>query len=665
MVIQSIWLAIAFPLVGTLANGLLGRRLGRGFVSVVGPAVIGLAFVVGLFSALDLAAFPVHDRAVVVTLWDWITIPQRGSMGGTLQVGVSLLADPLSVLMVLVVTGVGFLIHVYSIGYMQHEDDRLYARFFTFLNLFITSMLILVLADNYLLMYVGWELVGLCSYLLIGFWFHRADEPQAPIYLKDGEKVAVPANLNPADSGKKAFIVNRVGDFGFALGVFLIWSTFGTLNFADVFGAAPQVASGTLTAITLLLFVGAVGKSAQLPLYVWLPDAMAGPTPVSALIHAATMVTAGIYMIARSHVFYALAPTSSLVVAVVGAATALYAATIALVQTDLKRILAYSTISQLGYMFLAVGVGAYSSGMFHLTTHAFFKALLFLAAGSVMHALGDVIDIRRMGGLRQKMPRTYWTFVVGALALAGFPLTSGFFSKDEILAQAFEFSPVLWAAGLLTALLTAFYTFRALFVAFWGRPRDQELFDHAHESRGVMTWPLILLALLALFGGLLGLPRILGIDHALDGWLQPVFVALGGEGEVAHGLSVGLEWGLLGVSSLIALGGIVLAYWFYVLNAEVPATLALRFKSVFKLLVNKYYVDELYDAVFVEPGKALARFLAQGIDKTVIDGAIDGGARLIAEGGALLGRLQSGYIRNYALAMFLGVIVLVSYFFLR
>jgi NADH-quinone oxidoreductase subunit L len=665
MVIQSIWLAIAFPLMGTLANGLLGRRLGRGFVSVVGPAVIGLAFVVGLFSALDLAAFPVHDRAVVVTLWDWITIPQMGAGGGTFQVGMSLLADPLSVLMVLIVTGVGFLIHVYSIGYMEHEDARLYARFFTFLNLFITSMLILVLADNYLLMYVGWELVGLCSYLLIGFWFHKPDEPQAPVRLKDGEQVTVPANLNPADSGKKAFIVNRVGDFGFALGVFLIWSTFGTLNFGDVFGAAPEVASGTITAITLLLFVGAVGKSAQLPLYVWLPDAMAGPTPVSALIHAATMVTAGVYMIARSHVLYALAPTSSLVVAVVGVATALYAATIALVQTDLKRILAYSTISQLGYMFLAVGVGAYASGMFHLTTHAFFKALLFLAAGSVMHALGDVIDIRRMGGLRQKMPRTYWTFVVGALALAGFPLTSGFFSKDEILAQAFEFSPVLWAAGLLTALLTAFYTFRALFVAFWGRPRDQELFNHAHESRGVMTWPLILLALLALFGGLLGLPQILGIDHALDGWLQPVFVALGREGEAAHGLSVGLEWGLLGMSSLIALGGIVLAYWFYVLNTEVPANLALRFKSVFKLLVNKYYVDELYDLLFVEPGKRLARFLAQAIDVAVIDGVIDGGARLIAQGGALLGRLQSGYIRNYALAMFLGVIVVVSYFFLR
>jgi NADH-quinone oxidoreductase subunit L len=666
MVIPYIWLVIALPLAGVLLNGLLGRRLGRGFVSAVGPGVIALAFIVGFFSALDLLAFPAHNRALTVTLWEWMRIPQAAPPASRFVVGMSLLADPLSVLMVLVVTGVGFLIHVYSIGYMEHEDTRLYARFFTFLNLFIVSMLILVLADNYLLMYVGWELVGVCSYLLIGFWFHKPDEPQAPIRLKNGEEVPIPANLNPADSGKKAFIVNRVGDFGFALGVFLIWTTFGSLNFADVFGAAPQVPSGVLTAITLLLFIGAVGKSAQLPLYVWLPDAMAGPTPVSALIHAATMVTAGVYMVARSHALYALAPTSSLVVALVGALTALYAATIALVQTDLKRVLAYSTISQLGYMFLAVGVGAYVSGMFHLTTHAFFKALLFLAAGSVMHALGDVIDIRRMGGLRQKMPRSYWTFVVGALALAGFPLTSGFFSKDEILAKAFEFSPLLWAVGLLTALLTAFYTFRALFVAFWGGPRDQHLFDHAHEARGVMTWPLVLLAVLALLGGLLGLPPVLGVGHGLEGWLGFTFADLGEGAEAAgHGLSAGLEWGLLGASSLIALLGIGLAYWFYVANRDMPASLAVRFKPVFQLLANKYYVDDAYDAVFVKPGIALARFCAQGIDKTVIDGIIDGGARLVAQGGAWLGRLQSGYIRHYALAMFLGVIVVVAYFFLR
>jgi NADH-quinone oxidoreductase subunit L len=659
MVIQSIWLAIAFPLAGVLLNGLLGRRFGRGFVSAVGPGVVALAFLVGLFSALDLLALPGEERAVVVTLWNWIKM-------GTFSVNASLLVDPLSVLMVLVVTGVGFLIHAYSIGYMDHEDDRLYARFFTFLNLFIVSMLILVLADNYLLMYVGWELVGVCSYLLIGFWFAKPDEMQAPIRLKDGEQVAVPANLNPSDSGKKAFIVNRVGDFGFALGVFLIWATFGTLNFGQVFGAAPEVARGTMTAITLLLFVGAVGKSAQLPLYVWLPDAMAGPSPVSALIHAATMVTAGVYMIARSHVLYALSPTSSLIVAIIGAVTALFAATIALVQVDLKRVLAYSTISQLGYMFLAVGVGAYVSGMFHLTTHAFFKALLFLAAGSVMHGMGDVIDIRRMGGLRQKMPVTYWTFVIGALALASFPLTSGFFSKDDILAKAFEFSPILWAVGLITALLTAFYIFRALFIAFWGSPRDPDLFEHAHESRGIMTWPLILLAVPALLGGLLGMPSVTGVAHLLDTWLRPAFTDLEHTGvELAqHGISFGLEWALLGASSLIALLGIGLAYWFYVASPEVPANLAVRFKSAFRLLINKYYVDDVYDAIFVEPGHALARFLARAIDKGLIDTVIDGGAWLITRGGALLGRLQSGYIRHYALAMFLGVIVVVAYFFL-
>jgi NADH-quinone oxidoreductase subunit L len=352
MIIHYIWLAIAFPLVGVLLNGLLGRRLGRRFVSIVGPGVVALAFLVGLFSALDLLAFPPHDRAVVVPLWDWITI-------GTFRVGMSLLADPLSILMVLVVTGVGFLIHVYSIGYMDHEDKRLYARYFALMNLFIVSMLVLVLASNYLVLYVGWELVGACSYLLIGFWFHKKDEPQAPIRLKSGEEVSIPANLNPADSGKKAFIVNRVGDFGFALGVFLIWTTFGTLNYAQVFSTAPEIATVTITVITFLLLIGAVGKSAQLPLYVWLPDAMAGPTPVSALIHAATMVTAGVYMIARSHVLFTLAPATSLLIVIVGAATALFAATIALVQTDLKRVLAYSTISQLGYMFLAVGIGDY------------------------------------------------------------------------------------------------------------------------------------------------------------------------------------------------------------------------------------------------------------------------------------------------------------------
>jgi NADH-quinone oxidoreductase subunit L len=651
MSVQLIWLAIALPLAGALTNGLLGRWWGRRLVSLVGCGTVALAFVVGLLSLRALLALPPGERAVTVPLWQWINI-------GSMQVGVTLLADPLSLLMVLVVTCVGFLIHFYSVVYMDSEDDGLYARFFAYLNLFIASMLILVLADNYLVMYVGWELVGLCSYLLIGFWFQKTDEAQVPIALRDGDQIAVPPNLNPADSGKKAFIVNRVGDFGFAIGVFLIWTTFGTMNFADVFGAAPQIPAATITAITLLLFVGAIGKSAQLPLYVWLPDAMAGPSPVSALIHAATMVTAGIYMIARSHVLYSLAPTTSLIVAVLGTATALYAATIALVQTDLKRVLAYSTISQLGYMFTAVGIGAYTAGMFHLITHAFFKALLFLAAGSIMHGLHQVIDIRRMGGLRQKMPRTYWTFVVGALALAGFPLTAGFFSKDEVLVRAFEFSPLLWGVGLLTALLTALYIFRALFIAFWGRPRDWELHQRAHESPGVMTWPLILLAALAVVGGLLGLPSVLGIGQALDGWLHPVF---------ADGPSPSLrvEWVLLGISGVVALLGIGIAYWFYVARPDIPGRLAVTFKPVFKLLVNKYYVDDAYDFLFVKPGKRLAHFLEEGIDKTVIDGAVDGGARLVGQSGGWLVRLQTGYVRHYTLAMFVGAIIVVAYFLMR
>lgn len=657
MVAGSIWLVIALPAIGVLGNGLLGQRWGRRFVSLLGPGVVGAAFLLGALALLDLLGRPADQRAVTVTVWQWISV-------GRLEVGISLLADPLSLLMVLVVTGVGFLIHVYSVGYMHHEDDRLFARFFTFLNLFIVSMLVLVLADNYLLMYVGWELVGVCSYLLIGFWFHKMDEPQAPIVLPNNEVIPVPPNLNPADSGKKAFIVNRLGDVGFALGIFLMWTTFGTLSFSDVFAAAPQVPVATLTGITLLLLVGAIGKSAQLPLYVWLPDAMAGPTPVSALIHAATMVTAGVYMIARSHVLYSLAPTSSAVVAVLGALTALYAASIALVQIDLKRILAYSTISQLGYMFLAVGIGAYASGMFHLTTHAFFKALLFLAAGSLMHSLHDVIDIRRMGGLRRKMGRTYLTFALGALALAGFPLTAGFFSKDEILYKTFQTSPILWGIAVLTALMTAFYTFRALFIAFWGQPRDRQLYERAHESPGVMTWPLVVLALLALVGGVLGLPAVLTEHHTLDAWLHPVFSAAKGEEvHLSHDLS--LEWMLLAVSSAVALLGIGLAYWFYVARPGLPGQLALRFKGVFRLLVNKYYVDDAYDVLFVRSGKALARLLAVGFDVVLIDGAIDGSARLIARAGGGLASLQSGHIPRYALGMFIGALVMLFYFLMR
>jgi NADH-quinone oxidoreductase subunit L len=672
--IDLIWLTIALPIAGVLFNGVFGRRLGRGVVSIVGPLVVLGAFVVGVGALIEFWAKG-GGEAETVPLWTWATV-------GGFTVSLDLLVDPLSLLMVLVVTGVGFLIHVYATDYMVHRDenghahpDRDFARFFTFLNLFIASMLVLVLGDNYLMMYVGWELVGLCSYLLIGFWFDRPSQEQDPIDLgQDQPPVKLPPLLSPAASGMKAFIVNRIGDVGFALGVFLIWSTFGTLEFLGengVFTRASHVAEaapGIISLIALLLFVGAMGKSAQIPLYVWLPDAMAGPTPVSALIHAATMVTAGVYMVARSNVLYSLSPGVSMFVAGIGAATALFAATIALVQVDLKRILAYSTIRQLGYMFVAVGVGAYTAGMFHLTTHAFFKALLFLAAGSVMHALHDVIDIRRMGGLKDKMKITWLTFWVGGLALAGFPLTSGFFSKDEILAKAFEASPILWAVGLVTAGLTAFYTFRAIFIAFHGQPRTPYLYAGAHESRAPITFVLIVLALLALFGGVLGLPTFLGLPHALEGWLAPAYVSVEHAVEGAeHHLSFGMEIALLFTSAVVAIAGIVLAYLFYVVHPSIPQTLARAFRPIFVLLANKYYVDEkIYDPLFVKTGLNLAESMAKDIDDFVVDGLlVDGTARVVGWWGRLLSYLQSGYLRHYVLATFIGVLVMISYFFLR
>lgn len=633
-----IWLVIALPLLGVFINGLWGKRLGRTLNGVVGVGTVVLAFIIGVLVFVQVPGLPEH--AQTVRLWNWSTI-------GDFEVDLSLLVDPLSMLMTLVVTGVGALIHLYSIGYMEHDENV--SRFFTYLNLFIASMLILVLSANYLWLYVGWELVGVCSYLLIGFWFHR---PSA------------------ADAGKKAFIVNRVGDFGFALGVFLIWTTFGTLNYADVFEMAPEVAAGTITAITALLFIGAIGKSAQIPLHVWLPDAMEGPTPVSALIHAATMVTAGVYMVVRSNVLYALAPEVSAVVAIIGTVTALFAATIALVQFDLKRVLAYSTISQLGYMILAVGVGAYASGMFHLVTHAFFKALLFLGAGSVMHAMGDVIDMRRFGGLKAKMPTTYWTFVVGGAALAGFPLiTAGFYSKDEILAQAFAGSilfDILGVLGLITAFLTAFYTFRAVYMTFHGNPKDRLLFDHAHESKSVITVPLVILAGLSIVGGFIGLPANLGLPNWLEGWLEPDFetmIAVTG-GEVHH-LAVGTEIFLLLLSSLLALAGIFLAYHVYVRNPQIAERAAQSFGSIYNLLTHKYYVDEIYDAVFVTPGKRFARFLANIIDVGLIDTVlVDGSAWFVGALGRISSGFQTGYLRNYVTAIFIGGIIISLYFFL-
>ncbi len=630
-----IWLTIALPLLGVFINGVFGRKLGEKTNGWLAVGTVAISFLVGLLVFLQVPHLPDHQQTV--DLWRWITI-------GDFDVHFSLLVDPLSMIMTLVVTGVGLLIHIYAIGYMHGDKDV--SRFFTYLNLFIASMLILVLSDNYLGLYVGWELVGACSYLLIGFW-----------YFKD----------SAADAGKKAFIVNRVGDFGFALGVFLIWTTFGTLQYSGVFEAAGGVSTGVITAITALLFVGAIGKSAQLPLYVWLPDAMEGPTPVSALIHAATMVTAGVYMIVRSNVLYALAPQTSMVVAAIGGVTALYAATLALVQFDLKRVLAYSTISQLGYMVMAVGVGAYASGIFHLATHAFFKALLFMAAGSVMHAANGVIDMRRLGGLKNKLPVTYWTFIVGGLALAGFPLTAGFFSKDEILAKTFEANIWLYAIGVFTALLTAFYTFRAIFMTFHGESKDAEVAEHLHHETSVMTTPLVILAILSVLGGLMGLPSGFGLPNWLDGWLGPVFETMHRLVPAeAHHLALGTEVGLMTLSGTLVILGIAAAMWVYLRQPQIAEKTAQSAGWGYNLLAHKYYVDEIYDALFVNPAKGLGRFLAKVIDMGVIDVVlVDGSAKTVGWLGRIVARWQTGYVRNYVASIFVGAIVIGAYFFLR
>jgi NADH-quinone oxidoreductase subunit L len=623
----------------------------RALVSTIAAGAVGLSFVVALLEFFTVLGAGEHGVFNVV-LYSWIPV-------GDFKVDVAFLLDPLSALMLLVVTGVGFLIHVYSTGYMA--DDAGYGRFFTYLNLFVFSMLILVLGNSYLMMYVGWELVGLCSYLLISFWFHK---PSA------------------AAAGKKAFITTRIGDFGFGLGVILIFTTFGTLNFAQVFPLAEEMfKSGApiITTITLLLFMGAAGKSAQLPLYVWLPDAMEGPTPVSALIHAATMVTAGVYMVARSHVLFELAPFSSEVVAVIGGATALFAATMALVQMDLKRVLAYSTISQLGYMFVGVGVMAYGAGVFHLMTHAFFKALLFLAAGSVMHAMSGVIDMRYMGNLREKMPWTYRTFFVAALAIAGFPFLSGFFSKDEILAAAFESGNyVLWGMGLFTAGLTAFYMFRALFMTFHGQSRwdkvpaglvehhssgdshgthSDYVALHPHESPSNMTIPLMVLAVLSAIAGYVGIPKIFG-PNFLEEFFAPVFHKTAGHMEPMT------EIMLMGASVAVGLIGIGVAYWFYIASPEIPVKLAKQFNPIYQLLWNKYYVDEIYSFFTVKLGHRIATFFWQVVDVGIIDAIANGLGRATASLSGVLRGWQTGYVRAYALLMLVGTVLVIGWLML-
>ncbi len=621
------------PILGFAAIGLGGRWLPKKAVSILGPGVVGASFLMTLAVFFQLFSLPPSERRVVTSLFSWV-------VAGNFSVDISFLVDPLSMVMALVVTGVGFLIHVYSVGYMG--EDPGYRRYFAYLNLFTFSMLCLVLSSNFLLMYLGWEGVGLCSYLLIGFWYEKK---------------------SAADAGKKAFIVNRVGDFGFALGVMLIFTTFGTLDFGGVFSQAPALSTEggqrIATAITLLLFLGAVGKSAQIPLYTWLPDAMEGPTPVSALIHAATMVTAGVYMVARCHALYLLAPFSMAVVAVIGALTAIMAASIGLVQNDIKRVLAYSTISQLGYMFLACGVGAFTAGIFHLVTHAFFKALLFLGAGSVIHALSGEQDLRKMGGLRKYMPATYTTFLIATLAISGVPLLSGFFSKDQILSAAF-FSPqggnFLWLLGIVTASMTAFYMFRLFFLTFTGGCRaSEEVQHHIHESPHSMTVPLMILGFLAVVGGYIGMPHALGGVNAIAGYLAPVFADLPHLPEP----SLGMEYLLMATSVVVAFLGISLAYFFYVRSPQ--AAERLRQNFLYTLLLNKYYVDEIYQALIVSPIVAGSRWVWERFDLGIIDGAVNGSARLV-EKLALRGRqLQTGYVRQYAMAVVMGVVIILAY----
>jgi NADH-quinone oxidoreductase subunit L len=623
---RLVWLIPLFPLVGSIFNVLFGRTLGHRAHWVSVPALLA-SFVT---SCLVFARVW-HGETWTGDLFTWV-------VAGTFQTAVTAQVDQLSAVMLLVVTGVGFLIHVYSIGYM-HGDPG-YARFFTYLNMFVFSMVMLVLAGNFLVLYVFWEAVGLCSYLLIGFWY---------------EKKAA------ADAGKKAFIVNRVGDFGFGLGIMLIWVTFGTLNYAEVFAKADTtVATGTYLAIALLLFMGACGKSAQLPLFTWLPDAMEGPTPVSALIHAATMVTAGVYMVARCHKLFEMAPLSLEIVAWVGGLTAVFAATIGLVQTDIKRVLAYSTISQLGYMFVGVGVGAYAAGIFHLVTHAFFKALLFLGAGSVIHGLGGEQDLRKMGGLAPRMMTTTVTFLIGAFGLAGVPPLAGFFSKDEILASVFhEHRYVLWALLMVGAFMTAFYTFRLVFLAFFGAPRmSKEVAHHIHESPASMTVPLILLALATTVAGLaVGIPSSHGTAFAR--FLAPVLPLPEGE----HG--AGLAFALLLLSAVIAIAGVALAWYVYGRSPVRPASIGAPRNPVHKLLLEKYYVDEIYDFLFVRPIYRLSLWLAGVFDPRVIDGLVNGTATATLAWARGLRRVQTGYVMNYALGILLGAVAVVAYLLAR
>jgi len=627
---ELIWLVPLLPLVGFLLISLGKSYFSKSLAGILASAMVFGSFVISLGVFFDVLNG--DGKQTTVTLFEWIATAD-------FHVNIAFLVDSLTSIMLLIITGVGFLIHLYSMGYMH--DDEGYAKFFSYLNLFVFFMLLLVLGDNYLVMFAGWEGVGLASYLLIGFWFKNQ-----------------PYN----DAAKKAFIVNRIGDLGFILGIFLIYTTFGTIQYSGVFGGALNFTENdpTIVAITLLLFVGAMGKSAQIPLYTWLPDAMAGPTPVSALIHAATMVTAGVYMIARSNLLYSLSPDTLGFVAIIGGATAVFAATIGIFQNDIKKVLAYSTVSQLGYMFLALGVGAFTGGVFHLITHAFFKALLFLGAGSVIHAMGGEQDIRKMGGLKKYVPITYMTFLVGTIAISGIPPFSGFFSKDEILAHAFQVNPIFWVLGVLGSMMTTFYMFRLFYLTFMGTFRgteDQK--HHLHESPKTMTIPLVVLAVLAIVAGFIGIPHVLGGNHWLEHFLAPVFK----QSEIyAHGhkLTHSTEYVLMGVTVTITILMILFARTKFVSKGYVPADDSVKQGFIPRLLANKYYVDEFYNAIIVKPLNGLASFTYKFLELKGVDAIVNGIGKLVVFISGQARKLQTGNTGFYIFAMVIGMLVLLA-----
>jgi NADH-quinone oxidoreductase subunit L len=667
-----------FPLLGFLVNATMGRRLPKSVSGGLASFVMVASFVVSAMGVSRLVGMAPEARAIEQTLYTWIA-------SGDLDVALAFRLDPLSAVMILVITGIGSLIHIYSTAYMHDEVDSEYARYFSYLNLFAAFMLVLVLGSSFPVLFVGWEGVGLCSYLLIGFWFKKK---------------------SASDAGKKAFIVNRVGDYAFILGMLALFAKFGTFDFREIASAVSALPAetgfGVISLATLLLFVGATGKSAQIPLYTWLPDAMEGPTPVSALIHAATMVTAGVYMIGRNAVLFSHAPETMLIVAVIGALTALMAGTIGLVQNDIKRVLAYSTVSQLGYMFLAMGVGAFGAGIFHLYTHAFFKALLFLGSGAVIHALHGEQDVRNMGGLKKELPITYWTFLIGAIAIAGIPPLAGFFSKDEILFETLAHGhTLLWVIGVATAVLTATYMFRLVFLTFHGdRQRGADLHGHApdqahghassshghgsgshlHDAPPAMALVLIVLAIGSVAAGWLGIPHALGGHNEFGAWLEPAFAAPAGveaagaaAGEVAGGLAAAtgearesLELTLAVFSTVVAIIGVLIAYGFWIKRRDLAEAAERRFAFVHRLLLNKYYVDEIYDVTIVQPIKmASQEGLWRWFDVRVIDGAVNGTGAIVDGGASVLRRLQTGSVRAYAGSLFVGVVVILGYYLWR